>query len=99
MDIERVQNAFLHLAVGDGYRDYSSALKMCNLDTLENRRTILCTNFAQKSAKHPKHKYWFEPNQNAPGTQSLKPKYKLSLNRLERIKNSPIPYLTSLLNS
>ena len=71
MDIERVQKAILHLALGDVYRDYSSALKICNLDILENRRTILCTNFAQKSAKHPKHKHWFEPNQNAPGTRSL----------------------------
>ena len=99
LDIERVQKAFLHLALGSKYQNYETALERCNLATLESRRTKLCTTFAQKSAKHPKHKHWFEPNQDVPETRSCKPEYKLPLARLGRYANSPIPYLTRLLNN
>ena len=99
-DIERVQKAFFHIALGDGYRNYTVALKQGNLDTLENRRTKLCSTFATRSSKHPKHKEWFVPNQPlGPGTRSQKPDYKVPLSRLSRFKKSPIPYLTNLLNT
>ena len=99
LDIERVQKAFLHLALGSQYQNYESALERCNLATLESRRTKLCTTFAHKSAKHPKHKHWFEPNLDVPATRSCKPQYRLPLARLGRYNNSPIPYLTRLLNN
>ena len=60
IDIERVQKAFLHIALQDNYRDYKHALKKTSLDSLESRRTKLCTTFAKKAANHPKHKHWFE---------------------------------------
>ena len=96
-DIERVQKAFLHLVLGDGYSDYTNALIKLDLETLESRRVKLCTTFATKSAKHPKHQTWFELS-DAPETRSIKPVYKVPLHRLKRYKNSPIPYLTRLLN-
>ena len=50
------------------------------------------------ASKHPKHKQWFQANKNIPHTRSSKPQYKEPLSRLTRYKNSPIPYLTRLLN-
>ena len=97
-DIERVQRCFLHIVLEKTYVDYNTALDRLELETLENRRTKLCKNFAVKAANHPKHQAWFKVNDPV-GTRSEKSKFKVPLGRLGRYKNSPIPYLTSLLNS
>ena len=59
-DIERVQNSFLHIALGKKYPGYENALELCELDTLEERRLKLCKSFAVKASKHPKHSSWFQ---------------------------------------
>ena len=97
--IERVQKAFLHIALGSEYSDYNTALKRTKLESLEHRREILCSKFAKKSAKHPKHKQWFALNENERNTRCKKSMYKEPLYRLSRYRNSPIPYLTRLLNT
>ena len=98
-DIERVQKAFLQIALGSEYQSYDSALAITKLATLESRRLQLCVKFAKRCAKHPKHKAWFKPNENLPQTRSTKPNMKEPLYRLARFRDSPIPYLTNLLNS
>ena len=98
VDIERVQKAFLHIALQDQYTDYKNALKIACLDSLEDRRQKLCITFAKKTAKHPKHNHWFEETTSIK-TRNKKLKYKEPVYRLERFKNSPIPYLTRLLNT
>ena len=98
LDIERVQKAFLHIALQDQYSDYNTALKTTSLDSLEKRRLNLCITFAKRTAKHEKHKHWFE-KATFKNTRSKKPIYKTPFCRLERYRNSPIPYLTRLLNS
>ena len=99
-DIERTQKSFLHIALGSEYVDYENALSIAGLETLQSRRTTLCTRFAIKAAKHQKHQNWFElNNSNIPNTRSKKPRYKQPLCRLSRFKKGPIPYLTSLLNN
>ena len=97
-EIERVQKAFLHIALGNDYLDYENALIKTNLEKLKDRRVSLCRTFAKKSFKHPKHKHWFQPSKDAPNTRSVKPPLKEPLSRLARYRNSPIPYLTRLLN-
>ena len=98
--IERIQKCFLYIALGYNYRSYENALDKTELDTLELKRKRLSTNFAVKASKHPKHKHWFEEvSQVGVTTRSDKPKYKPPLYRLVRYQKSPIPYLTSLLNS
>ena len=96
--IERVQKSFLHIALGESYTNYESALKVANLEPLKDRRTQLCLSFAVKASKHPKHQSWFVPN-NPPGTRSIKEQFKTPLFRLKRFAKSPIPYLTNLLNT
>ena len=98
--IERVQKSFLHIVLGQRYNNYESALRIVNLETLEKRRTQLCLSFAIKASKHPKHQSWFVPsNQLGADTRNKKVIFKPPLCRLNRFAKSPIPYLTSLLNS
>ena len=56
--LERVQKTGLKtglkVILGDMFLDYESALEMCGLDRLSNRRVKRCLDFAQKSLKHPK---------------------------------------------
>ena len=100
IDIERVQKAFLHIALKDDYRDYQSALSKTNLETLVVRRFKLCKNFAVKASKHPKHSKWFAKTNSGVNTRSDKSIYKMPLCRLiTRTTKGPVPYLTSLLNS
>ena len=96
-DFERVQKNALHIILGEEYGSYSEALKKTNLETLDKRRNKLCLKFARKCEKNPKFKHWFK----------LKPekqfriqgdKYFPTFARTERLKRSPISYLTDLLN-
>ena len=99
-DIERVQKTFLHILLGQNYLNYEFALDVSGLESLELRRTALCLRFAKKTAKNPKHQHWFKMSgSGVPNTRSEKLKYKQPLCRLNRLKNSPIPYLTRLLNT
>ena len=99
-NIERVQKAFLYIALGQNYTCYQSALDTLELETLEERRLQLCKTFAKRASEHPKHQKWFEKYENVGSdTRSKKTTYKTPLARLDRFKESPIPYLTSLLNS
>ena len=98
VEIERIQKAFLHIALGTEYHSYKEALETAKLETLEHRRLKLCTTFAKKCAKHPKHRSWFKPENSATRTRNAKPKFKVPLFRLTRFRESPIPYLTNLLN-
>ena len=95
--IERVQKMALHVILGDNYRNYETALGMVGLETLESRRTKLCTNFAIKAEKNPKFKHWFRKKSKV-STRQPTEKYWGPVSRTTRLKQSPIPYLTNLLN-
>ena len=69
---------------------FSVCALMCN--------AVYVITFAKRTAKHEKHKHWFE-KATFKHTRSKKPIYKTPFCRLERYRNSPIPYLTRLLNS
>ena len=92
--IERVQRAALAIILGDEYNSYSKALKTLKMETLVERREILCLTFAKKTYMNDKFKHWFVEND---GPQSEN-KLKEVKARTRRYRNSPIPYLTGLLN-
>ena len=97
--IERVQKAFLHIALGNDYQSYENALETSGLEPLQSRRTRLCYTFAKKALKNSKHSHWFQQYENSgPQTRSIKPKLKEPLFKLRRYEKSPIPYLTRLIN-
>jgi len=99
-DIERVQKAFLHILLGKSYLNFENALQISDLDSLEHRRLALCLKFSKKASKHPEHQHWFKlQDLEVPNTRSKKPKYKQPMCRSDRFHNSPIPYMTRLLNT
>ena len=98
LDIERVQKSFLHIALGDKYVNYPEALLASGLSNLEERRVQLCTNFAIKALRDPKHSHWFSLIEKQVNTRS-KVKFRTPTFKHERFRNSPISYLTELLNS
>jgi hypothetical protein len=97
--IERVQKSAFSIILGQNYNSYDSALQALNMETLSSRREALSIKFAKKAAQHPRHSTWFEPQPQASNTRSVKLQYKPVYYRTERFKNSPVPYLTSLLNN
>ena len=96
-DIERVQKSALHIILGDDYLYYQNALKISALNSLDVRRTNLCLKFARKAELDEKHSNWFKPKPILP-TRQPKDKYCKPIARTDRLLNSPICYLTRLLN-
>ena len=104
ISLERVQKTAFAIILGREYSGYEKALEQLGLGTLEARRVELCTKFARKAAKNEKYKHWFVeceiPTQNIK-TRSMKnpTQYKQIKFRTDRFRDSPLPYLTSLLNN
>ena len=98
VDIERVQKAALRIILSNEYNNYTSALETCNLSSLKERRIKLCLKFANKSEKHPKHTKWFKRNERIKVTRHKQPTFCPVFSRTKRFENSPLSYLTKLLN-
>ena len=81
-DIESVQKSFLHIVLGENYKGFKNALKICNLETFKERRQKLCLNLAKKAAKHPSHKKWFKLQETKQNTRSKKTTYCTQITRL-----------------
>ena len=64
---------------------------------LEDRRIILCLNFALKAEKHPKFTKWFQSPVNTYNTRDKRKYLEIYANHA-RYSNSPLGYLTKLLN-
>ena len=102
--IERVQKCAMHIILGENYTDYYDALETMNCDTLVSRRIKLCENFARKASKSTRYRNWFTLKTTSPPTINTR-QHKKELNkylpvqtRTCRYKNSPLPYLTDILN-
>ena len=99
MQIERVQKAAFSIILGDEYFSYKQALSTLAVDTLSSRRQKLSLNFAKKSYKHTKYQTWFRPNDgDAPNTRADKTVLKPVHTRTDKYHDSPLPYLTRILN-
>ena len=96
--IERVQKMAFSIILGTNYVEYMVALTLLEEDTLENRRELLCLNFATKSEKHPKHKHLFpRRSTNGPKTRNRKTFLEPRC-RTQRRYKSAVPSLLRLLN-
>ena len=87
-----------HIILGERYRSYETSLGEVGLETLQSRRAQLCINFAKKAEKNIKFKQWFR-EKTVVSTRKQSEKYWGPVTRTTRLKNSAIPYLTSLLNN
>ena len=97
-DIERVQKSALHIILGTQYNSYSSALNTVHLDSLADRREAICLKFSKKATKHEKHSNWFKLNTRNRVTRQPMTKFCPVIARTRRFQDSPISYLTQLLN-
>ena len=101
--IERVQRTALHIILGKSDKDYENALEQLKCERLSIRRVQLCESFAKKAVKQSQFKNWFCENTENPSistrSKNKRAKYHEVLTRTDRYKKSPIPYLTTLLNT
>ena len=81
------------------YTTYTDALGLMGLQTLEDRRDQLCTNFAVKCSTSDRYAGWF-PHNNNTHSMGLRnaTKYTVPKHRTKCYGNSAIPFLTKLLN-
>ena len=97
--IERIQKRACRIIIGSTYTSYAEALSVTGLQTLEERRHHLCTQFARKCCTSGKYSGWF-PLNNRTHTMNLRNThtYQVPRFRTSRYGNSAIPHLIKLLN-
>ena len=97
--IERIQKRACRIILGSAYTSYTEALSCTGLQTLEDRRLHLCTEFANKCLTSEKYFDWFPLNTRTHSMSLRNTRtYQVPKFRTLRYGNSPIPYLTKLLN-
>ena len=98
-DIERVQKSACRLILEEKYRSYENALKILNIESLFDRREILCLDFAKKCLRNEKMKILFKENPKIHEMETRnKEKYDITHARTSRFKKSSIIYMQRLLN-
>ena len=103
--IERVHKTAYYVNLGHEYQNYEHGLNTLGGERLSERRLSLRLNFAKKALKSEKYQNWFSPAipefRLKPNTRQPIPtlgKLKDVPFRTSRYRNSPLPYLTRLLN-
>ena len=99
INIERVQKVACRLILQSEYLDYTHARKILQLETLENRRKMLCLKFAKKSSKHPKASDLFPLNSPHGYNTRKTEKFLVQPAKTERLKNSAVPQMQRALNT
>ena len=95
--LESIQRTCLKVILGDMYVSYQSALEMCGLQTLYDRRQKRCLDFALKCLEHPKNRRLF-PLNPVMNDHDLRDKeiFKINFARTGTYKDSEIPFFQRL---
>ena len=98
-DIERVQKSALKLILKENYKDYKTALKTLNIESLYDRREKLCLKFARKCLKDDNFKKLF-PYRKSKHSMDMRKAEKFHIKQIntERYRKSAIPAMLRLLN-
>ena len=98
--LEKIQKTCLKVILGEQYTDYPSALVQCGLQSLSERRTKRCLDFALKSIKHPRNSRIF-PQNSTKSDHNVRnhETFKVNFANTNSYKNSSIPYCQRLLNT
>ena len=81
------------------YQSYKDALKLTNLESLDERRDTLSMRFARNCLKNGNFSKLFPLNNQRHGMKVRNPlKYKITKANTERYRTSSIPYMQRLLN-
>ncbi|KAI8511319.1 hypothetical protein Bbelb_104190 [Branchiostoma belcheri] len=97
--LERIQRRACRIIMGPAYTGYASSLEHLKLTTLAERRETLCLNFARSLIKS-EFEHWLPSRRSSITGRSTRNAQKLDIPKAktQRYRNSPIPYLTRLLN-
>ena len=99
--IERVQKAAFNIILGEEYNSYDNALTILHSESLSLRRQNLSLSFGRKALNDPKYYSWFKVNDRKPlHTRADKEQTVLKTvqTRTDLYRDSPLPYLTNMLN-
>ena len=98
-DIERVQKSALKLILAEKYKTYKNALNILELESLEDRRKVLCLEFAKKCLNNAKMKSLLTENEKLHEMKTRnREKFTVNHAKTSRLMNSPIIYMQRLLN-
>ena len=97
--LELIQKRICRIILGSNYCTYKQALHLLDLDPLSERRENLCYKFVLKTYRSNKFPDWF-PKTTRCHTMTLRSSRVFDMHQgsTNRFQNSPIPYLTTLLN-
>ena len=98
-DLERVQRSAIRIIYGKKYESYSGTLKELSIQSLSERREMLCLKFAKKSLKvdNFKHLFPISKNQHDMRTRSNN-MFKVNSAFSARYLKSAIPAMQKILN-
>ena len=98
-DLERVQKSALKIILGNRYYGYKKALNQLDLESLEDRREVLCLKFARKCLKNKKTQHLFPLNAKKHQMKTREPlKCQVQHANTERLRKSALIYMQNLLN-
>ena len=97
-DIERVQKIVLKVILDTKYLNYDQACQILKTESLQSRRKSLALKFALKAVKSDHHKHLFKQRKSTYYKLRNLKSFEVPFCHTERYKNSPVPYLTELLN-
>ena len=98
-DLERVQKAALRIILKERYHGYNEGLKQVNMESLHDRRELICLKFAKKALKLDNFKKMFPIQKQLHEMKTRnKKKYFVNYAQTERYRKSSIPSMQRLLN-
>ena len=98
-DLERVQKAALKVILRKDYLNYEDALKLTNLQSLDERREAMSLRFAKNCLNNQNFSKLFAHNSQKHVMKVRNPlRYRVNKANTERYECSTIPYMQRLLN-
>ena len=99
--IENIQRPATRIILGSSYYSYSLSCQVLNLEKLNDRRDALCLKFAKSLYASDEYRHWLPKRRgDVSGRVTRQNNQLVTLPvHTERYRNSPIPYLTTLLNN
>ena len=90
--LERLQKTAFRIILKNSYESYDNALKVMNMDTLDNRREKLCLRFAKSCLRHKRMRSMFPVSTTSHSMMKRNcDKFKVNRAITERYKKSAIP--------
>ena len=96
--IENIQKSSLKIILQEMFIDYDTALEICALQKLSERRQSHCLSFVKRCLRNKQAAGMFPLNPEVPLNLRFTEKYQVNFAHTENYKNSTVPYCQRLLN-